>query len=452
VNRIVVEIAEMGGDPTAGVPPSIFIQLREPPGISGGDPFRCELNAPEFTALRSLAVEPNAVRRAGEALFEALKSPKTLDAITAALQIQPPDTRPVYLDIGRNASLHQLPWEALFAPNRDFLALDARWPVGRIVSGPRTAAPVLSLEPPLRIAAVLSCLGVPAAEEWDALRNALQPAGQANKARLLLFVSEDDLYTTIDAAALPWVEVAPVPSEYADLQSRIAGFRPHVLHFFCHGSSSWGPHLEVAVASDWVVGRPENSHTLEPKGIRELTAATEDFPWLIVLNACESAVAGDADTGAQSVAVALVHDGVPAVVGMREPVLSTDAACFTDTFYASLLDALDSALTGAERELTVDWPALAVAARAAMCRNRNGMTVSAAAAQMKEWTLPVIHVRLAPFVVHAADATHAPPPRSEQLESTIIDTLLAALPGDTPEETVRAFRDELQSRTRANGQ
>ncbi len=83
----------------------------------------------------------------------------------------------------------------------------------------------------------------------------------------------------------------------------------------------------------------------------------------------------------------------------------------------------------------------------------DGMTVSApAATTTKEWTLPVIHVRPLPFVVHSGDATHAPSPRSEQLESTVIDTLLAALPAGTPEETIRALRDELERRTRTNGQ
>jgi hypothetical protein len=88
-------------------------------------------------------------------------------------------------------------------------------------------------------------------------------------------------------------------------------------------------------------------------GTLRLTAATGDRPWLVVLNACESAATGD--SGAQSVAVALVYDGVPAVVGMREPVVSSDAACFTRSFYSTLVATLDPVLEGTEKTLTVDW-------------------------------------------------------------------------------------------------
>jgi hypothetical protein len=446
VNRVVVELAPMGDAPLDAGPPAIYLLLREPPGTEGGDPFQLTADAPVFAALNALAGNEDAVRRAGEELLQALSASRAQDAITAALQVQPPEVRPVYLWMGRHPGLHLLPWEALCRPTGEFLALDGRWPVGRMVAAQRLSAPTSKLEPPLRIAAVLSCLNVPADEEWDALRRALEPAGAAGKIRLRVYVSEDALFQQINGQAAPWLELVSLPGDHATFQADVAAFLPHILHFYCHGSASQGPHLEVAVASDWQSGTSENSHMLETAGIRGLTAATEELPWLVVLNACESAATGD--SGAQSVAVGLVYDGVPAVVGMREPVVSSDAACFTRAFYSTLVATLDPVLEGTQQELTVDWSTLTVAARAALVRNRNGMPPTAAAARTKEWTLPAVHVRPAPFVLTAGDPTQPQPGRSDQLESAAIEALLAALPAGTPADTIDALRAELQQRLR----
>jgi hypothetical protein len=99
----------------------------------------------------------------------------------------------------------------------------------------------------------------------------------------------------------------------------------------------------------------------------------------------------------------------------------------------------------------VDWSTLAVAARAELCRNRVGLPPKAAAARTKEWTLPVVHVRPSPFVINVADAAAPTVDRSEQFEAAAIYALLAALPADTPADTVRALKEELERRSRPAG-
>ena len=117
------------------------------------------------------------------------------------------------------------------------------------------AAPFYRLTPPVRIAAVLSCLGISAAGELEALREAMRAAGP-DRAKLLVIASEEqliiDLQAEIAAGTAPELaRVELIPTELSVLQSTISGFGPHVLHFFCHGSLQGSPHVALALKSDW---------------------------------------------------------------------------------------------------------------------------------------------------------------------------------------------------------
>ncbi|HEX6871136.1 MAG TPA: CHAT domain-containing protein [Micromonosporaceae bacterium] len=429
--------------------PLVLMQVREPPGPVNQFEFTCAPDDPVFQALEAMTSEQEIVRAAGELLFTALaEAPALSPALTAALRIQPPDQRPIYVNVTGLSLGQALPWETLFAPAiHDFLSLDPRWPVGRIVPGARPEPTPWRLDPPLRIAAVLSCLGVPADEEWQALRAAVEESGL--DCRVCLLVSENELYQRIEAARLPWADLAKVPSDYAGLQSLITRFNPHVLHLFCHGSTGHGgPHLEVAVGSDWLTGTADRSHFLESRGIRELTPVTAATPWLIVLNACESATPATLDVGPQTLASALVADyAVPAVVGMRQPVLSVDAARFTRRFYASLFETLRRALDRSAAELGIDWASLAVTARDALRRGRDSLPPTSAAARTTQWTLPVVHVRPTQFMLQiVTPAALGPESNRARLESSLLEALLAALPADTPAQTIDALTERLRQR------
>ena len=113
-----------------------------------------------------------------------------------------------------------------------------------------------------------------------------------------------------------------------------------------------------------------------------------------MLNCCEGAGAGP-EPDSQSLALSLALEGIaPAVVGMREPVVSDTANLLTKALYTKLLTDLAARIDAAgQSPQPVDWPHLVVAARDRLARTRHGLLLSQAAASTKEWTLPVIYVR-----------------------------------------------------------
>jgi hypothetical protein len=472
--RLVFQLADsIGLDNTQHVEisleePSVFGSMARPFGARAEDPVYLALQGPEPV--------PDAVKEAGRQLYDAVvMHPELAQYLATALQTQLPQRFPIFVEIATGSGVEALPWETLCTPDGNFLGLDERWSIGRIVDGPATATPYWHLSPPLRIAAVLSCLGVPAADEWRALMNAVASA-PALDVQLLVVVSEEQLYdqikAEIDGGKAPGALVEFVPAEPEELQSMVRAFRPHLLHFFCHGSADGSPHLQIAVKSDWVVGAPNDSLLLEAREIRDFTAPTNDPPWAVVLNCCESAMAGSAQD-LQSLALRLVYDGgVPAVVGMREPVLSDDASLFANAFYSRLLGdlatyvtggtaAADSSVGGKDDNGSIDWAQLVVSARTKLAKKNKGLTLSQAAASTKQWTLPVVYVRPAPFAVHlvtapapAADKpvtrglpTKVQSPHAVRLQIEAWRGLLAQLPPDAPEDLKNDIEAQLTELT-----
>lgn len=412
----------------------VAISLEEPVDpTSQSRPFTCDCEEQPFVALR--AVDPNrqSVKEAGRRLYEAVaEHPEVHDELKAALKTVDPDRYPVFVNIGSPSGLEVLPWETLCSPTGEFLGLDERWAVGRMVGGPDTK-PFWSFSPPLRVAVVLSCLGIPAVNEWRAVRDALIDAPL--DLEVLAVVSEPALYEEIQTSA-PNVRVAYVPADVDALQTLLSSFGPHVMHLFCHGSTRGGPHIEVAAKSDWKTGSPDNSLILEARQIRQCTPPTAEIPWLVVLNCCESAAMADIED-LQSLARDLVAYGAPAVVGMREPVASDDASRFTDAFYKRLRRDLAVKLGAPPgTQHAIDWAQLVVQARARLAERYRPMTLSQAAATTKEWTLPVVYVRPQAFnvLVTAPPPPTAPAtePKAQQLELELLDGLRAQLPPDSP--------------------
>lgn len=449
MRRLVFELADaVGPDDTRYT----ALSLKEPPLYpSVAHPFRCSGEEHALIALSNGELLPEAVKNAGRYLFDSVAlHPDVGQQLKVALEVEQPERRPVYVRIAAASNIEALPWESLCSPAGDFLGLDERWAVSRMVAGRGVETTSWSFVPPLRIAAILSCLDVPARPEWIALREALAASPDLT-VQLLVIVSEEALFDEIRQAIVEGVvtstEVVLLPQDLDELQERVQAFRPQVLHFFCHGSTEGGPHVELAVKTDWDVGFAQKSLIVEPSQIRDFTSRTET-PWLAVMNCCDSAVPGGPEH-LQSLALNLVYDGgIPAVVGVREPVASDDASLFTGAFYTSLGRDLAARMGAGEAAAEpVDWARFVVDARKRIAYEHSGRhTLKMAASSMKEWTLPVIYVQPQPFILLSSDAEAAPPvaPETARLEVTLLEGLLAKLPPDTPVDLLTDIDGRLQ--------
>jgi hypothetical protein len=391
------------------------VGLEEPPVLGRRTTrLRCTGNEPEFTALAAPAVPNGSVRTAGRTLYDAIAGDAHLsDELADVMRAQLGERRPVFVEFA-GLGAESLPWEALCSPKGDFLGIDERWAIGRLVESLNPLAPVWALQPPLKIAAVLSSLDVPAEGEWTCLRDAVTKVDRLD-IELLVLVSEDSLFTTIEQEALPGVRVELVPDSVSELQRIVAEFGPHVIHFFCHGSSGTSkPNLQIATKRDWIVGNSTSSLIVEARQVNQFTNRSENLPWLVVLNCCKSASAEATQQPQRSVALDLVYEGgVPAVVGMREPVGADDATLFTGAFYTGLLRELARRCSIGDRVgQPVDWALLVVAARARLAAKHPGAQ-SDVVTSHREWTMPVVYTRTVtavgpPMVSPAPHGPHPP--------------------------------------------
>lgn len=471
--------------------PLVEIALKEPKvWASPRQPFPYRGTEPVFLGLTTAPPADSALRTVGRTLYDAVAAhPPLADTFAEALRTQPPGRYPLFVEIDSASQVESLPWEALCGADGTFLGLDDRWAIGRMIDAARPPAAPRDLVLPVKIAAVLSALHVPAGQEWQALWDSVGTVPDL-PVELLVLASEDELAGTIAGVAAPagvTVTVEQVPGSTDALQQRIRAFNPHVLHFFCHGSAGRRqPYLEVAVRSDWVTATTHSLY-LEAGQFRDLTERTSDRPWLLVLNCCESAAAGPRDN-LQSLALMLVRDAaLPAVVGMREPVSSTDASTFTRAFYTALLSDVNGRRAGTvPADEPLNWARYAVCARTTLL-DQHPMPRTEAAESTREWTLPVVYLRPDPFVVTvpAAPAVlppvpapvppppaldmdagpplpgiaapggrpEPPPPppepddgegaRSARLEADLLHGLLTRLPADTPDDLIAAIRARL---------
>lgn len=425
--------------------------------LEGGDfhPFVCTADDPEFQALRKAQLDTSSVKVAGDRLFAALRAhPEVSEYLQTALQTDAGNRYPVLVQFSKRVGLEALPWEVLCSPDGEFFGLDERFSLARTVISTAPATPEYQLAPPLRIAAVLSCLDISASGELDALRAAIR-AGNTEHVKLLVVASEEQLIRDLqaemeagDASEVAQVEV--IPPDVSALQRLISGFRPHVLHFFCHGSRK-GPHLAMALKSDWETAPPRiSSLGVEAADFKNFKRDTDNTPWLLVLNCCEGA-AVDPEADAHSLAFRVASSGfAPAVVGMREPVISDTANLLTKALYTKLLTDLgDRFNAAASTHKPLDWPSLVVAARDKLARARPGVVLSEAAASTKEWTLPVVYVRPQEFSLKVlprrlVDEEAA---RAARLEIQALQELLVKM---SPDQAA-ALRAEAEARIKKLG-
>jgi hypothetical protein len=347
---------------------------------------------------------PQAVKQAGETLYARLAEHREFStALIQAMTIASGGRCPLFIHLDVDGEADRIPWEILCAPGGTFLGLEPRWSVARVVDSTIPSPGTVAFQPPLPIAALLSCLDISAADEWAALIGAVDRSPVP--VEILALVGEPDLEQQIADEGRPDVRVLgiPGPEDDDELRNQVVTFRPHILHFFCHGSIRDGAHLELATQTDWIrlaAGEQVTGSSLflEPNQVAALGDPVER-PWLAMLNCCQGAAA---EGEIHSLASDLVYaGGFPAVIGMREPIASDDASQFSARFYPALFDAVGRIAGGASGAL--DWSGLLVAPRRGLIQRRGGV-FNAAAAEGREWTLPVLYLRPEEFRVGSAPA------------------------------------------------
>lgn len=209
------------------------------------------------------------------------------------------------------ASLQRLPWELLYREDtEDFLALSRCTPVVRVLDVPRPTA-LRPYEPPLRILAIL--------------------ARDPESSPLSLEEELKELRKALDRNPAIHLEILEDPDTRA-IRSALDKGAFHILHYMGHGIFEQGSG-EGALLFGSPAGRlPVTGRHLATK-VKDL-----DTLRLVVLNACETAVAGGeaAQEPFAGIATALVLGGIPAVVAMQSAIGDTHAVAFTSAFYERL--------------------------------------------------------------------------------------------------------------------
>jgi hypothetical protein len=221
------------------------------------------------------------------------------------------------------ASIRSAPWELLYREDtEDFLALSRLTPVVRGFDLPRPAgAPPVA--PPFRILIVLSHPRMTAHLELAAELEQLTASLRRN----------------------PAIEIEVLDSpDTGTLRTSLSRSPFHVLHFMGHGT------FDRASEEGSLFFRGRHGRREAVSG-RHLATKIKDFGSLrlVVLNACDTAVAGTTTEHGPfgGVASALVLGGLPAVVAMQTPVRDSHAVAFGAAFYDRLAGGMpvDEAVT-----------------------------------------------------------------------------------------------------------
>jgi hypothetical protein len=354
-------------------------------------PFPLDVNA------LPLWSDPDAVRSRGEQVRQALRAhPGLIPLLDHLAHAQRGQSQPLFIKIPENTA-EGVPWETLCDANGAFLALDTRWPIGRI-SEPEDVSPrpIPTLNVPIKLLAVISAYGIQRQEnEWDALEQALNSARTNGlPVETLVLTGDPDTVAAVQASinnGMTGLRVSGV-ADAATLVQDIVSFQPRLLHFFCHGHAdpiSAGQCLEVATASDFLGHTGKGSVRVQVSQIEDMLRVLDD-PWLLTLNACSGAAASGT---LGSIAHQAVKAGFPTAVAMVEPIDAADAHVFTRVFYGAALTDLKTLHSQLQSQpignsVPFEFVRALHAAREAICQRHLGN-----AANARQWTLPALFVR-----------------------------------------------------------
>ena len=279
-------------------------------------------------------LEMQTVKQCGESLFTAVFAGDVYTCFTLSWEHARQQGLGLRIRLQINVpEFHDYPWEYLYNFRaKQFLSLSNDTPVVRYRVLPFPELP-LSVKPPLKILVMISSPeGFPplnVEEEWDKLKNALEPL---IKQRLVV------------------LERLKKPT-LTELQHALRRNEFHIFHFIGHGKF-------VARKQDGVIlleeeedgrGRPVSGQYLG------ILLHDHQSLRLVVLNACEGARTSRDDPYA-GVAQALVQQGIPAVIAMQFAIWEKSAITFAHEFYRSIADGfpVDAAVSEGRKAIFTD--------------------------------------------------------------------------------------------------
>ncbi|MGA8090503.1 MAG: CHAT domain-containing protein [Terracidiphilus sp.] len=435
--QIVVRIARMPGNRR-------LVELQRAPNIPDFGPtqfFECDPSSlPDLN-------QPDTIRLYGQVLLSKLTSSNEMvrKAVDYALGLGPAASCPIYFNLGGVTDVEQFFWEALCDDKGKFLAWDKRWQVGRIADSPRSVPrnPV-PFQAPVKIMAIVSALGVDAIPEWEAFYKAVNDARATGlPLRVFAAIGDEHLADRVSAIVGDNQLTSVTITNQTDLLSQLDKFGPHIVHFFCHGSTAFGQsELQLATFND--AGTNNSSVKLAIDDL--LTSAGVRDAWLITLNCCEG---GAATKEVHSLTQSLVSQGVYAAVGMMEAVDALDAHEFCKYFYPAIFQKLGEILQGIESGdiETLDWVSALHAPRVAIRDRHQNLNEKLG----RQWALPVLYVQpealrvrqplpAVPVTFGVAGPTQTSQDEDRGHEETI-EGLLAMMPPDKRQGFLQALQE-----------
>jgi hypothetical protein len=263
--------------------------------------------AADLQAIEEGTADQKILERSGLTLFQAL-FPMDVMMVYVAIKAQLGEGEGLRLRLHLPPALARLPWELLYYPPF-YLATDPRSPVVRFLDLPATPRP-LAVQPPLRLLHLV-------AGPVDA--PLLDTDGEAAQLHSAL----------ADLTARGGVEILPArPGTLATLREGVRQ-GAHVLHFSGHGG--------FAGDQGYLLFEDEDRHGRPVEGDTLAYLLRGSQVRLAVLNACQSALAGDSDAFS-SVAGSLVRAGLPAVIAHHYTMPDSSAIPFAAELYQALGD------------------------------------------------------------------------------------------------------------------
>lgn len=361
------------------------------------------------------------------------RHPPVKQAIGIALTELPtaPPT-PIYFRVA-SSSADELPWEELFVTPVGFVALDRRWPIGRIARRVHDVPPRV-FEGSFRIVAVLSAAGAigNGISQLETLSREVMAARPQLATELHVITGDQAIIDAVAGLAAPAITAEWIARTPTEVEHQIGESRPAILHMLCHGANVAGiAGLSLATQQDFE-GELKGSVFLS---IESLAGALVSSTWLVVLAACNTAAGHGAAGGAGETpralpaAHSLVDTGLPAVIGMREIVDLSAMNRFCRAIYPELLGIVTGAIDGdGSFERVVEWaPALTAPRRASAGDDP---------AREPAWTHPVLYVQQEELRVDIV--TPAVAPELKDLRGQL-DTWRSLLAGLNPQMTPPGF-------------
>jgi hypothetical protein len=327
------------------------------------------------------------------------------------------------------ADAERLRWEALYmADCRRFVALIDTCLVSRIAQKASAAGiGTRAFSPPLRMAAFVSAVRIPAVKEYEVICAQIRAARQAGLAvECTIYVGEQDILDKAQADLVAnkrdGISVLPVPDSALAIGNLLRDQPVELLHFFCHGVFEGGEQmLELATVNDTDTAAPRGSIRLTIERLKQALLSS-GRTWLTVLNCCSGA---QAVKQLHSMALELAKRASPVTVGMAESVNYSDATFFANALYAKVFVILGYTVGKLQNgdSMMLDLIPAIRSARAAL----HSLYETTPPEAFGRWTLPVVYRWDASLQV-----LRVGPEMMRRIR--IVAGTLATMPDDTPDD------------------